>query len=113
MVRCVALIQFSDGLLLDMEWFHYNTLSQVKSGFLVISVFILDFGMQTVDLGPSKEERHLLPLWGNQSGEATGGSFGEVPGVRGGRGDKPAVWEIVAYPHARQRLAAVHSWPGC
>ena len=81
MVRCVALIQFSDCLLLDMEWFHYNTLSQVKSEFLVISVFILDFGMQTADLGPSKEERHLLPLWGNHSGEATGGSFGEVPGV--------------------------------
>ena len=54
MVRCVALIQFSDGLLLDMEWFHYNTMSQVKSEFLVIFVFILDFGMQTVDLGPSK-----------------------------------------------------------
>ena len=47
MVRCVALIQFSDGLLLDMECFHYNTLSQVKSGFLVISVFILDCGLRT------------------------------------------------------------------
>ena len=58
------MIQFSDGLLLDMEWFHYNTLSQVKSEFLVISVFILDFGMQTADLGPSKEERRLLPLFG-------------------------------------------------
>ena len=58
------MIQISDGLLLDAEWFHYNTLSQVKSGFLVISVFILDFGMQTADLGPSKEERRLLPLFG-------------------------------------------------
>ena len=114
------------------------------------------------DLGPSKEERHLLPgtiarpcdvtirRWMNgkdgaidvtvtsplsrsnvagaaaeagaslakackrktrDTAEATGHCSGKVQGNRGGRGDKPAIWEVVADPPARQRFDAVNPLP--